>query len=283
MRGGCVTTPTEPTGPTEPTPAGGQTPPLSAEAVAAAAAAYLATVVTPWLDAVRAALFPSATIIDPLGVLAATAAYISYVRGWLHTAINPHWILPFRQLMPQEKIIFNQYPYLIRYNDKVVNLMSGVPDQVYAQIKNITARAIDEGLSIPRTAALIEETLLAADSPMWTNRAVVTARTEVRRAQMGGLFTAYVEYGSRNFTEYIKTWIDSDDTRVRPAHVDTDGQRRPLMQPFAVGVDGGPKFPAQYPLDPQLPPALSIQCRCDMLIEEVGERMTDMTNRGFRR
>lgn len=283
MWGGELTSPTEPTQPTRPTPAGGTSPPLYPEAVAAAGSAYLATVVGPWLESVRAAIFPAGQIIDPLGVLSAAAAWAAGIREWMRRAIDPHLLDPYRALFPVEgQIIFQQLPYLIRYNAQVRNLLSGVPDQVYADIKNLTARAIDEGMSIPRTAALVEETLLNANAPMWTNRATVVARTEVRRAQMGGLFGAYTEYGARNFMEYIKEWLDSDDTRVRPAHVDTDGQRRRLLQPFAVGVNGGPKFPAMFPLDPSLPAALSIQCRCDMLIEEAGERMTDKSNRGFR-
>lgn len=278
-----MTSPTEPTRPTEPTPAGGTSPPLYPEAVAAAGSAYLASVVAPWLAAVRAAIFPAGQIIDPLGALSGTALWAAGIREWLRRAIGPHLLSPYRSLFPhQENIIFQQLPYLIRYNDQVSNLLSGVPDQVYNDIKKITARSLEEGLSIPNTAALIEETLLQANSPMWTNRATVVARTEVRRGQMGGLFGAYLEYGQRNFIDYIKEWLDSDDTRVRPAHVDTDGQRRRLLQPFSVGVTGGPKFPAMYPLDPALPAALSIQCRCDMLIEEEGERMTDKSSRGFK-
>jgi hypothetical protein len=99
---------------------------------------------------------------------------------------------------------------------------------------------------------------------------------------MAGLFHAYTDMAARDGTEFIKEWLDADDARVRPAHVDTDGQRRPLLQPFSVGVDGGPKFPAMYPGALNLPANLRIQCRCDMLIEEAGERMTDKENRGFR-
>lgn len=285
------TPPAEPTPPTEPTPAGAMSPPLLPEAVAAAGSAYLAGVVAPWLDAVRAALFPVGQIVDPLGILSSAPVWMSGIRNWLRTTIDPYWISPFRALMPGfgarnapiEKIIFDQFPYLVRYNAQVANLLSRVPDEVYARVRDISARALDEGLSIPQTATLIEETFLDAGSALWNNRATVVARTEVRRAQMGGLFDAYTELSARNFQDYVKEWLDSDDTRVRPAHVDTDGQRRRLNQPFAVGVDGGPKFPAMYPLDPQLPADLSIQCRCDMLIEEAGERMTNPSNRAFRR
>lgn len=283
LGGDGLTSPTEPTQPTAPTPAGGTSPPLYPEAVAAAGSLYLASVVAPWLAAVRAAIFPAGRIIDPLGALSAAAVWAAGIRDWMRGAVDPHLLPPYQALFGRDgTIIFQQLPYLIRYNAQVRNLLSGVPDQVYNDIKVITTRAIDEGLSIPDTATLIEERLLQANSPMWTNRATVVARTEVRRAQMGGLFGAYAEYGQRNFMDYIKEWLDSDDTRVRPAHVDTDGQRRQLLQPFAVGRNGGPKFPAMYPLDPALPADLSIQCRCDMLIEEAGERMTDKSNRGFK-
>lgn len=276
------TPPTEPTGPTgDPFP--GTVPPLHEVAIAAAASAYLADVVKGWLEVIRPAVFPAAGIIDPYGVLSGTAQWLVGIRRWMAQNLGPRLLEPLLRLFgPRGRVFFDQGPFVTNYAKQVENLLVGVPDQVFASIREIVQQAADTGTPVPKTAELIGTELLNANAPMWTNRAETIARTELRRASMGGLFNAYNTYGEEHDIELIKQWLDSDDTRVRPAHVDTDGQRRRLSQPFAVGVDGGPKFPAMYPLDPGLPANLSINCRCDMLIEEAGERMTSKANRGFK-
>lgn len=286
-----MTTPTPPTEPTDPTgplpPADafpGTVPPLTDIAVAAAASTYLTDVVRRWLDAVRAAVFPAEGIIDPYGVLSGSATWLAGVRRWMGRNILPRLLQPLVGLFGPRRgqVFFDQSPFVTDYARQIENLLVGVPDQVFRAIREIVQQAADTGTPVPQTADLIRAELLNAAAPMWTKRATTIARTELRRVQMAGLFNAYTTYGQDQSVELIKEWLDSDDSRVRPAHVDTDGQRRRLDQPFAVGVDGGPKYPAMYPLDPILPPDLSINCRCDMLIEEAGERMTAKTNRGFK-
>jgi hypothetical protein len=280
-----MTQPTPPLEPTPPTgdPFPGTVPPLHEIAVTAAASAYLNDVVTRWLAVIRPAVFPAPGIIDPYGVLSGTTQWAAGIRRWMATQLGPRLLEPLLRLFgPRGRVFFDQGPFVTNYSKQVENLLVGVPDQVFASIREIVQQAADTGTPVPKTAELIRTQLLNANAPMWTNRAETIARTELRRASMGGLFNAYSTYGAEHDTELIKQWLDSDDTRVRPAHVDTDGQRRRLSQPFAVGVDGGPKFPAMYPLDPALPANLSINCRCDMLIEEAGERMTSKANRGFK-
>lgn len=272
-----MTTPTPPPQPVPPRPPG-----PSPEELAAAAAAYIA-LIQPWLDAVRAAVFPQPGIIDPVGALSASAAWTAAMARWFTGWVTPVLIQQFTAVNgPQGRVLFHQSPYMIQYARQVQNLLSNVPDEVYRRIRDIVTEAAASGTPVPDTAEMINEELLNAGAAMWTNRATVIARTELRRAQEGGQFDSYLHWGTANGVELIKQWLDSDDARVRPAHVDTDGQRRRLTQPFAVGTTNGPKYPAMYPLDPILPPSLSIQCRCTMLIEEAGERMTDPSNRGFR-
>jgi hypothetical protein len=275
------TPPTEPTRPSDLFP--GTVPPLAEPAILAAASAYLTDVVKRWLDVVRPAVFPAPGIIDPYGVLSGAATWAAGVRRWMAENLGPWLLEPLLRLVgPRGRVHFDQGPFVTTYSQQVQNLLSNVPDQVFRSIREIVQQAADNGVPVPDTAKLIRTQLLDAGAPVWTNRAETIARTELRRAQMGGLHNAYSTYGEDHGIELIKQWLDSDDTRVRPAHVDTDGQRRRIGQPFAVGVDGGPKFPAMYPLDPSLPAALSINCRCDMLIEEAGERMTSKANRGFK-
>lgn len=282
-----MTTPTPPLEPTGPTPPAdalpGTVPPLTDIAVAAAASSYLTDVVSRWLDAVRASVFPADGIIDPYGVLSGSALWLAGIRRWMGRNIMPRLLQPLLGLFgPRGRVFFDQSPFVTSYANQVENLLVGVPDQVFRAIREIVQQAADTGTPVPQTAELIRDQLLNANAPMWTNRATTIARTELRRAQMGGLFNAYTTYAADTGIELIKEWLDSDDARVRPAHVDTDGQRRRISQPFAVGTTAGPRYPAMYPLDPILPPELSINCRCDMLIEEAGERMTEQTNRGFK-
>lgn len=261
----------------------GTVPPLTDIAVAAAASTYLTDVVSRWLDTVRAAVFPADGIIDPYGVLSGSATWLAGIRRWMGRNILPRLLQPLAALFgPRGQVFFDQSPFVTDYARTIENLLVGVPDQVFRAIREIVQQAADTGTPVPQTADLIRTELLNANAPMWTNRATTIARTELRRVQMAGLFNAYTTYAADTGVELIKEWLDSDDARVRPAHVDTDGQRRRIDQPFAVGVDGGPTYPAMYPLDPILPPDLSINCRCDMLIEEAGERMTAKTNRGFK-
>ena len=275
------TPPTEPTRPTDPFP--GTVPPLVEPAIAAAASAYLTDVVSRWLAVVRPAVFPAPGIIDPYGVLSGAAAWAQNIRRWMADNLAPWLLEPLLRLFGDRgRVFFDQGPFVTNYSRQVENLLSNVPDQVFRSIREIVQQAADNGVPVRDTAPLIREQLLDAGAAMWTNRAETIARTELRRAQMGGLFNAYSSYAEDRGIELIKQWLDSDDSRVRPAHVDTDGQRRPIGKPFAVGIDGGPKFAAMYPLDPSLPAALSINCRCDMLIEEAGERMTSKANRGFK-
>ena len=274
------------TAPIPPQPEPGQpyvTAPLGASQVQAGADAYLALVVAPWLDAIRQTIAPAGGVLDPYGVLAGSAYWAAGIGRFLTEQALPWLARPLKSLFGERfgPVVFDQSPFVNAYIPTVTNLLVRTPDQVFQRIRAQVQLAADEGTPIPDLAEEINRTLLDENAPWWRNRATVIARTELRRAQMGGLWNAYATYGRDRQILFVKRWLDSDDARVREAHVDTDGQVRAIDRPFAVGVDGGPKFPAMFPLDPQLPPELSIQCRCDLLIEEPGETPTDLSDRRF--
>jgi uncharacterized protein with gpF-like domain len=250
---------------------------------ASAAALYL-TLIAAWLAAITAATFPAAGIINPFGILSAASLYTQTITNWLRQSVRPMFVASYTQLFGPERaeVLFDQRPFVDEYIRTVENLLSRVPDETFRRVQAIVQTASTEGTSIPDTAAQIRETLLDAGAPYWTNRAETIARTELLRAHNGGQWDSYVAYGAQNGVRLRKTWIDSDDPRVRPAHVDTDEQTVPIMEPFMVGVDGGPKFPAMYPGDPRLPPNLSINCRCNATYTSYDEPLTDLTDRGFR-
>lgn len=256
-----------------------QTAPLTAAAIEEGAAAYQALVVAPWAQVVRNTVFPPVGPTDPFGVLSGMAYWVRGVRDFLREHVRPYLVAPWEALFGT---FFDQSdPWQRQYAQTVQNLLVNTPYQVYSTIRDMADKASTEGTPLPRLAEEIDRLFLDSGSPWWHNRAIVVARTETRRAQMGGLWHAYDDFGARHRLLYIKQWLDSDDGRVREAHVDTDGQRRPLGAPFAVGTRLGAKYPAMFPLDPALPPELSIQCRCDMLIEEAGEPRTLLTNRRY--
>jgi uncharacterized protein with gpF-like domain len=250
---------------------------------AAAAALYL-TLITAWLAAVTGAVFPAAGIVNPFGILAATSLWTDTVANWVRQAVIPALRAPYEFLFGRERarVLFDQRPFVDQYIRTVQNLLSRVPDETFRRVQAIVQTASTDGTSIPDTAAQIRETLLDAGAPYWTNRAETIARTELLRAHRGGSWDSYVTYGAENGIRLRKTWIDSDDARVRPAHVDTDEQTVPIMEPFQVGTTGGPRFPAMYPGDPALPPNLSINCRCDVLYTTYDEPLTDLSDRRFR-
>lgn len=250
---------------------------------ATAAALYLA-LITAWITAVTAATFPAAGIINPLGILSAASLYTNTITNWLRQSVKPMFVASYTQLFGPERaeVLFDQRPFVDEYIRTVENLLSRVPDETFRRVQAIVQAASTEWTSIPDTAAQIRETLLDAGAPYWTNRAETVARTELLRAHNGGQWDSYVAYGADNGVRLRKTWLTAEDPRVREAHVDTDQQTVPIMEPFMVGVDGGPRFPAMYPLDPRLPPELSINCRCNALFTSYDEPLTDLTDRRFR-
>jgi hypothetical protein len=250
----------------------------------AAAAAFYTAVIQPWIASVAPATLPAHGVIDPLGVLSASAMWTRAMNDWIKAKVLPQLKKPLQNLFgpKQAEVIFEQLPFVTDYAGQLQNYLSRVPDELFRKIRAQVQAAADEGTPIPDLAGQIKGTLLDGGADYWRGRGETIARTEIRAATQGGLVNAYSEYGDRRGLDFIKQWLDSHDTRVREAHQDTDGQRRKIFEPYAVGVTGGPKFPAMWPGDMILPPNLRINCRCDQLIEEAGERMTSQLNRGFR-
>jgi hypothetical protein len=253
------------------------------DAAVAAAGDSFTQAVTPWLAAVSGPTFPTPNIVDPLGITSANAAWARATSAWISNHVLPALRAPFDALFGRDaRIVFDQLPYAVQYADTLQNFLVRVPDQLFAKVRTQVQQAADQGTPIPDLARQIKATLLDGGADYWRNRGETIARTELRSATQGGLIGAYTELGQRQDLELIKQWLDSHDTRVREAHRDTDRQRRKIWEPYLVGVDGGAKFPAMFPGDPILPPGLRINCRCDQLIEEAGERMTSQVNRGYR-
>lgn len=128
---------------------------------------------------------------------------------------------------------------------------------------------------IARSATTIAEAAAAIAAyldprnPHWASKSLQFAQTEgdrwVQAATLAGAVMAERADGLRR----SKVWDSRRDMLVRPAHAATDGQRRPLLQPFNVAG-----FPMMHPTDPAAPADLVVNCRCGMRIEVEDVRVT---------
>lgn len=129
--------------------------------------------------------------------------------------------------------------------------------EVEASLRHIARNAV----TIADAAAAIAAYLNPAN-PHWASKSLQFAQTEgdrwVQAATLAGAVMAERADGFRR----VKVWDSRRDMLVRPAHAATDGQRRPLLQPFNVAG-----FPMMYPTDPAAPADLVVNCRCGMRIE----------------
>lgn len=111
-------------------------------------------------------------------------------------------------------------------------------------------RALDEGWTVPQTAAEIQAHVYEA-SP--------AQATQLARTDLIGVANAASIAGARAVfpSGLLKQWLATNDDRTRPDHVDANGQTVPLDQPFQVGG-----FPMDYPGDPNGPDQEVCNCRC---------------------
>lgn len=93
---------------------------------------------------------------------------------------------------------------------------------------------------------------LDAEHSYWQTRAERIARTETT-----GAYNAGATYALQQERVQRKEWLATHDARTRPEHAAADGQIVPVNHMFQVGG-----FAAWCPGDPNLPPELSIHCRC---------------------
>ncbi len=194
------------------------------------------------------------------------------VRGSIRQAMG----LAFRRLLPDEP--WEQRVRVTSYLAEVRNRLVRVPDEVFDLVAHQMATGINLGEGIPELRDRVDGVLSTTRSERWPNRATVVARTEAVGSLNAGrteAFRAAAELEPDIVFERI--WLSTDDHRTRSTHVEADGQRVPLAQPFLVGG-----FELAFPGDPSGPPQETIQCRCTSLLVEQGETV-DMSNRQFRR
>lgn len=103
----------------------------------------------------------------------------------------------------------------------------------------------------------------------WQPDARRIARTEVIGALNGGTLSGAQAWQDESGESQVKTWIATDDARVRETHDAADQQQQPLNEPFTVGG-----FPLMFPGDPSGPPQEVIQCRCAVAVVPAADAET---------
>lgn len=144
-----------------------------------------------------------------------------------------------------------------------VRLMSNIPDEVQGMIQETIRKKILAGADHQAIADAIDNYL--TDETYWQGRAMTIARTEVNRLANYGQLAAGVGLERLTGNPYTKEWEHRDDSRVRPEHEETGGQRVPLASYFDVG---GVKM--MCPLDHTAPAWQVVNCRCSMKIRPAG-------------
>lgn len=109
------------------------------------------------------------------------------------------------------------------------------------------------GESVPELAARVR-----GAAGLSQRRATAVARTEVVAASNAGSFATAELSG----LDMDKIWLATDDERTRPTHNTADGQRRPLKEPFTVGISS-----LAYPGDPGGAAEETHNCRCSITYE----------------
>ena len=126
----------------------------------------------------------------------------------------------------------------------------------HKEIESILEKGLSEGSSVAEfTRAILDSGI--RDEYYKARRVAVT---EVLRAHSVAQQEAFMQ--SPAVSE--KMWKHTGEYRNEPRqnHVDMDGQRVPVEEPFElIGADGG-TYECMYPRDPILPPEESINCHC---------------------
>lgn len=116
----------------------------------------------------------------------------------------------------------------------------------------IAARKLRRDLAARESGILMTETQIPAEAAKATEAEVLS-----------GLEPSVIG-GSARISELNKEWISVGDHRVRPTHLEADGQVVPMSEPFNVGGEL-----LRWPGDDELGASLSniINCRCDSSVD----------------
>ena len=133
--------------------------------------------------------------------------------------------------------------------DAEMDVLTELTDIQESTIRNIDKK-MAQGISDGLTTAEIQTLLIDAGifSPM---RALRISRTIVGAGSSLGQFVSLDMAGAK-----FKVWLSAEDAHVRPRHQKMNGEKVGVRERFSNN--------ALYPLDPILPAASRVNCRCSL-------------------
>lgn len=188
-------------------------------------------------------------------VLLAAGSELPNPFAW--TSVRRAWQQAIRDLVtdPKRGRRLPQYATVQRILEE-----SGLPVAVYNDVRDLLKRSIAEGWGDRKTKIELGRLLHTSKAKDETTSAYAarlrsaarTAATANAAHRMATSDLAKKRGGLR--------WMTVHDARVRPSHVEADGQIQELGHPYRVG-----KALLAYPGDPAGPPEETINCRCILI------------------
>jgi hypothetical protein len=151
----------------------------------------------------------------------------------------------------------------VAYARTMPNRMRDVGDHLWNDLTTKISSGIESGDVRDRLRNVIQET-----GEFSAKRAETIARTEVTRAFNAGSLAGAQALGE--FGPVEKVWITGLDSRVRPSHIEAEGQYVPLSENFIVGG-----FAMSAPGDG--PVQEVVNCRCSTQFLYPGDTRPDGT------